>query len=285
MPWGFIAAGVGSLIGGALSGAGAQSAGQEQAQAAEQALQLQQQEFNTITQQESPFIGQGYGAGSALDYLLGIQSGKVPAAQTAQGAQPSGMITGGGAGTLPSLNGTHIASPAPPTAPAGSNLGQGYGSLLQPFTADYMKQYSPAYQFQLQQGQEGVLNGDTSGVGALSGAAQKDLMGYNQNLANTAFGNAFNQYQTQQGNVYSRLMGLTQLGQGAAANLGTQGANLAQGQAQSAQNIGTALAGGTVGQANAYSGALQSAGYMPWMYQMSQNQNVNPTAGNGTEDY
>jgi len=67
--------------------------------------------------------------------------------------------------------------------------------------AENFKQLSPAYQFQMQQGQQGVLNGDASGQGALSGAAMKDLIGYNQNMANTSLNNAFNQYQTQQRGV------------------------------------------------------------------------------------
>jgi len=134
-----------------------------------------------------------------------------------------------------------------------------------------MKQFSPAYQFQLQQGQQVVFNQDTPGQGALSGAALKDLIGYNQGMAGTSFNNAFNQYQTQQGNIYSRLANLANLGQNAAANTGQQGTALAGQAAQSATNIGTAQAAGTVGAANAWSGALSNAA-TPWLM-ASQNQN------------
>jgi hypothetical protein len=156
----------------------------------------------------------------------------------------------------------------------------GYGALKQlqgqlptldkPFTADMMKQYSPAYQFQLEQGRQGILNGDASGVGALSGAAQKDLMGYNQNLANTSFANAFNQYQTQNQNIYSRLFGLSQLGQSAAANTGAAGASLIGGGVMPAlANVGASQAAGQVGVANAWSGALQGAA--PWAMMYANN--------------
>lgn len=239
----FIAAavigGIGVVGGSLIAGGAAQSAANTQAGAAENAQAISRQEFNTITQQEQPFLQGGYGALSALNYGLGI------------GVPGQGGTAAGGPG--------------------------GFGSLLAPFTADTFRQYSPAYQFQLQQGQQGVLNADAGSQGALSGAALKDLTSFNQNYANTAFNNAFNQYQTQQGNIYSRLAGLTQIGSSAAANLGAQGVQLAGQQAQSAQNIGTALAGGQVGAANAYGGALSSLGTLGMLTQ-------NPYAYLGTSN-
>jgi len=307
--WGAgIAAGaiVGSVGGALIEGSAAQSAAQTQANAANNAQQISQQEFNTITQQEQPFIQGGYGALSALNYGLGIGP------QTSQSATsiPSGGLfpngTGGysylgpypgtgvspgssAAGLPPSgydpLSGYQIgaggslsqllpgggapagaASGAASTATPGQGTGLGYGSLLAPFTASTFQQYSPAYNFQLQQGKQGVLNADSANQGALSGAALKDLISFNQNYANTAFNNAFNQYQTQQGNIYSRLSGIAQLGQAAATNTGQQGTALAGQAAQSATNIGTALAGGTVGAANAAAGGLSSLSALPWLY-------------------
>lgn len=148
-------------------------------------------------------------------------------------------------------------------APPGQTGGLGYGSLLAPFTMDNFQQLSPAYNFQKQQGEQGVLNADASGQGALSGSSYKDLMSFNQNLANTSFNNAFTQYQTQQGNIYSRLAGIAQLGQSSANNTGQQGTALAGQAAQSATNVGSALAAGQVGSANAISGGIASAA--PWL--------------------
>jgi len=129
-----------------------------------------------------------------------------------------------------------------------------------------MQQYSPAYKFQLQQGQQGVLNQDAAAYGGESGAALKDLTSFNQNYANTAFNSAFNQYQTQQGNTYSRLAGISQLGQAAATNTGQQGTALAGQAAQSATNIGTAQAAGTVGAANALGGGIGNAAILGSLY-------------------
>jgi hypothetical protein len=141
---------------------------------------------------------------------------------------------------------------------AGKNAGGAFGSLNAPFTTDTFKTMSPAYQFQMQQGQQGVLNQET-GTGALSGAALKDLTSFNQNYANTAFNNAFNQYQTQQSNTYSRLANLVNLGQSAASGTAQSGTALAGTAAQAAQNVGTAQAGGAVGAANALTGGASNA--------------------------
>jgi hypothetical protein len=243
--WGLAAAAIvagGAVAGSAISASGAESAANTQASADESAAQISQNEFNTITQQESPYLQSGYGAQSQLNYLLGIG-----APGTAATAGANGGATGGTPGT------------------ASSSTAGGYGSLLQPFTASYMQQYSPAYQFQLQQGQQGVLNGDAAGQGALSGAALKDLTSYNQNYANTAYNNAFNQYQTQLGNTYSRLSGVANLGQNAASNTGQQGTALAGQIGQATAAAGAAQAAGTVGVANAASSGLSSAS-LPWLY-------------------
>lgn len=226
--WGIAAA---SLAGGVIGAIGSESAAGTQAGAAENAQQISENEFNTITGQEAPYMQSGNAAQGQLNYLLG--------------------------------NGTPGTSSIGQAPVASSSTAGGYGSLLQPFNMSDFQQLSPAYNFQLQQGQQGVLNGDASNSGALSGSAYKDLTNYNQNLANTSFNNAFNQYQTQQGNIYSRLAGVAQLGQNAAANTGQQGTALAGQAAQSATNIGTASAAGTVGAANALSGGLTSAA--PWL--------------------
>ena len=248
---------------------------------------ITQAEFNTITQQEQPFLQGGYGALNQLDYLMGIgpntygsQGVTSSNTQVGPGFKPGGGsggsdgIWGPGGGRLQAGPGasTTVGSP---TATAGQGMpatsgqatgGQpqagGYGSLNAPFTADMMKQYFPAYQFQLQQGGQGVLNQASMNQGAESGAAMKDLMGYNQNLAGTAFNNAFNQYQTQQSNTYGRLAGLVNTGSSAAANLGAQGTQLAGNQASLAASYGAAGAAGTVGATNAI---RSSANMVPWL--------------------
>ncbi len=293
--WAAAAAVVGAgVAGSAIAASGAQSAANTQAAAAENAQQISLQEFNTITGQEQPYMQAGYGALSALDYGLGISP------QTATGTAPNAPASATSATPAASLSGywnnpsfaalsaqnlvgapmatatqgmtasgqpTTGASTQPTGGPQGTGLG--FGSLVAPFTMENFKQLSPAYNFQLQQGQQNVLNADAAGQGALSGAALKDLSSFNQNQANTSFNNAFNQYQTQQGNIFSRLSGIAQLGQSSAANTGQQGTALAGQAAQSATNVGTALAAGQVGTANAISGGINNA--IPWIYQAASN--------------
>jgi hypothetical protein len=227
--WAAAAAAVGSIAGGAISASGAEGAAQTQAQGAQNALNTQQGMYNNTLQNEAPFVQSGTAANAQLDYLFGLGT-------------PGQLGPGGQEVTAQS-------------SPSG-----GYGSLNTPFTADYMKQYSPAYQFQMQQGQQGVLNQDANAQGAESGASLKDLLSFNQNYANTAFNNAFQQYQTQQGNTYNRLMGLASQGQGAASNQATGASNFGQSIGQSATNIGTALGAGQIGAANAYAGTANSLG-------------------------
>jgi len=284
------------LAGSAISANGAKSAANTQSAALTAGQQVQQNEFNTITAQEQPFIQGGYGALNQLNYLMGIPGQQPQVSQTGPsyggtaggntigggGNRPgngpgyqTGWSPGGGLQVMPSGAGTQVAaqqsgaqaSTQAGQPPAGQAVPGGYGSLNAPFTADMMKQYSPAYQFQLQQGGQGVLNQSSANTGSESGAAMKDLMGYNQNLANTAFNNAFNQYNTQQGNTYNRLMGVSTLGQNAAANLGTQGTTIAGNQSQLLASQGAANAAGQVGVANAYSSAASNM--VPWL--MSQN--------------
>lgn len=271
-----------ALIGSAVVGAvGSSSAASQQQSGIQSGQALTQQEFNTITQQEQPFLQGGYGALNQLDYLMGIgpnstgvQAGNSSNTQVGPGYTSGGGSSGadgiwgpGGARLQSGIGGTATAGQGT-NAATGTNTGAttpaagGYGSLNAPFTADMMKQYSPAYQFQLQQGGQGVLNGAASAQGSESGAAFKDLMGYNQNLANTAFNNAFNQYQTQQSNTYGRLAGLVNTGSSAAANLGAQGTQLAGNQASLAASYGAAGAAGTVGATNAIS---NSASTVPWL--------------------
>lgn len=143
-----------------------------------------------------------------------------------------------------------------------------YGSLMKPFGADEFQKYQdPGYQFQLQQGQNALQNSQAAGSGVLSGGALKDLVGYNQGMANTAYQNAFGRYMTQNDATYSRLSSLLGVGENAAAGVGNIGA-------QTSANIGNTLtsganaqAAGKIGAANAYSGAL---GNMGSMYMMSQ---------------
>lgn len=273
----------GAVITGAMGAKASKSAAQTQANAALSSAQVSQNMFNTVNEQERPFRESGYGAQSRLNYLLGIgpngeegeeqppsgdnwgATSPIGSFTNPQGSAPGSWLnTGMGANNMriPIGEGSLRENGMPATNRSAAG---GYGSLLTPFTAENFKQLSPAYQFQLQQGQQGVMNASAGSQGALSGSAMKDLIDYNQGLASTSFNNAFNQYQTQQGNIYSRLSDIANRGQNAAANVGQQGTALAGQAAQSVTNAGTAQASGQIGAANAWGGAIGNLSSLPWL--------------------
>lgn len=138
-----------------------------------------------------------------------------------------------------------------------------YGSFTQPFDVEQFYSYAdPGYAFELQQGTQAIQNSAAAGSGALSGAALKDLIGYSQNFARTGYNDAFNRYQTQQGNIFSRLASIAQLGQNAAAGVGSTGANIAGNAGQAVSNAGGAAGAGIVGAGNALGGGLSD--YWLW---------------------
>ncbi len=152
---------------------------------------------------------------------------------------------------------------------AADNTGLPTGFLTQLFGPEQFKAgMDPGYAWRLQQGAQGVANTAAAGSGSLSGPALKALMEYNQGAASQEFGNAFNRFQTQQGNIFQRLTSMTALGQNAAANVGN---NAMAAGGQIGANIvgaGNAAAAGQIGAANAYGGALSdlgSIGAWGWM--------------------
>lgn len=141
--------------------------------------------------------------------------------------------------------------------------GNTYGSLMKPFNAQTWEQWKdPGYDFQLQQGQQALQNSQAAKDGVLSGAALKDMIGFNQGMASNAYQNAFGRYMTQNETTYKRLADLLGVGENAAAGVGNMGI-------QAMGNIGNTLtsganaaAAGTIGQANAItSGINNGMGY------------------------
>jgi hypothetical protein len=161
------------------------------------------------------------------------------------------------------------------TGTGGNPNAPGYGSFIQPFTAqDYFANQDPGYDFQLKTGGQALRNADTPGVGSISGQSLKDLMTFNQGTAATGYQNAFNRYTTQQNNVWSRLSGLAVTGQNAASNTGTAGTQLGTGIAQAQAGAAASQAGGIIGATgNLQSGANTYAGLQ---YLASQNSNNSP---------
>jgi hypothetical protein len=176
---------------------------------------------------------------------------------------PKGAFSGGGGG-----DGSSAGSPTDPMSGYyGDPNDPAYGSLLEPFDVPHFLAYQdPAYHFRLQQGTQGLRNAASAGSGALSGAALKDLLAFNQDMASQEYGNAFNRYQVQQGNIFSRLSDIARLGQSAAAGVGSAGTALAGNAGQAAWQGGSAQGAGIVGAGN----ALGQGATNYWLYNNPQ---------------
>lgn len=243
MPFGFIAdaiGGVGSflsglspstLLGGAnvassLIGANAsQNAAQTQANAANQAAQIQQQMFNTQNAQQQPYRTAGY---SSLNQLLGGLGG------TQQQFTPTGGMG------------------APIT---------GTGQFTQTFGPQQLaSNLAPNYQFMLNQGLGATRQTGNAGGGGsnINQAATR----FAEDYASNAYQNAFANYQNQQSNIFNRLASIAGIGQTAQGQTQNLATSTAGNIGQAAIGAGQAQAAGQVGVANALGGGLQNlAGY------------------------
>jgi hypothetical protein len=207
-------------------------------------------------------------------------SGLAGAAGQASQNALSQQIAGEGANVAPYLGaGAQTTNQLAGALAPGGQLTQQFGQFSAPTAAQAAAM--PGYQFQLQQGENALQNSAAARGGLLSTGTAKALDQYSQGLASTDYNNLFNQalsgYQTNfntfntgQNNLYNRLMGVSQLGAGSAANLNSvqqQGTNAlansmmgtAQLQGQDIMGGANAQAAGTIGANNALVGGLTGA--------------------------
>lgn len=197
--------------------------------------------------------------GGAL--ISGVASGN--AASTAAGAQENAANTA--ANTQLQMYNTTNAQQAPYRAAGTTALGQlsagtadgGQFSNAGNFNAsDLNSNLAPNYNFQLQQGL-GALNNQNSVAGGLVGGnALKGISDYSQNSAASAYQQAFNNYNTNQTNIYNRLSNIAGLGQTANGQSATSASNAASNIGSAELAGGAASAAGTIGTGNAISGAV-----------------------------
>jgi hypothetical protein len=214
-----------TLAAGYMGSEAAKSAANTQAQSAQQALDFQRQQFNTIQQQNAPGRAAGY---NALNALGGLGSG------TYQMYDAQGNPT---------------------------TTGVGSGYLTKQFTPeDFAAGIDPGYAFRQQQGQEATNRMANTAGGLIGGNALQGLQNYSQGLASQEYGNAFNRFQTGRQNIYNTLAGIAGLGQNSTNTSAQAGAQAAGTVGNTIQNLGAAQASGAVGSANAMGGALQGLG-------------------------
>jgi len=145
----------------------------------------------------------------------------------------------------------------------------GYGALTniqsmlpefnKPFTKeDLYSNLAPNYEFMKQQG----LGATGQNINVGGGGSNVDLAKtiFAENYAGNAYQNAFNNYQTQQSNIFNRLASIAGLGQAAQGQSQQLGQNVASNVGQLGIGGATALGAGQVGAANAWAGGLGNVG-------------------------
>jgi hypothetical protein len=124
-------------------------------------------------------------------------------------------------------------------------------SLTAPITMDEATlRNTPGYQFNLSQGLKSTQNSAAARGLGLSGAAMKGAASYATGLADSTYQNQFNNANTNQTNAYNRLMGISSLGENAAAQTGAYGTQTAQSIGNNTIQGGNAMAAGYLGAAN-----------------------------------
>ena len=137
----------------------------------------------------------------------------------------------------------------------------------------------PSMAFRMKLGTQATERLANIGGGAISGNTMRALTDYGQNLASTEYGNAFNRFQTERGNIYNTLANIAGMGQGA-VNTGVRaGETYSAGQTGLITGGAAAQAAGNVGAANAYSGALGNVGNMAFLSSIMKPQGVTPPIG------
>lgn len=142
---------------------------------------------------------------------------------------------------------------------SGNSGAEGFGSLAKPFTmTDFTE--DPGYQFRMQEGAKALERSAASKGKLFSGAQGKALTGYNQNLASEEYGKAYDRFNTNMSNLYSRLSGQAGTGQTAGAQIANLGATTSRSMSDLITGGANALGAGQVGAGNAWNTGLQGIG-------------------------
>jgi hypothetical protein len=237
--------GVGSLLGGIFGASSSQKAAQEQIAADQQAQGALQNNENQGMSNLQPYMAAGNQATGTLSQML---------------SQPGqGLLT----------------------------------PWTQQFTAPTAAQAAatPGYQFQLQQGENALQNSAAAQGGLLSGGTLAGMNNYAQGVASTNYQNTFNNAQSQYNSAYQTFLNNQQNQYNMLAGQSSQGLQAANSGNQLITGIGgdiaslygaegQARAAGTIGTANAVSGAIGGVSNAAMMGSLGQM--MNPASAFGT---
>lgn len=226
--------------------------------------------------------------GSAILGYLGSQKAAGQQAQAANNAtaaqanmfntvnQQNAPWRAAGQGALSTI-GSMLSGTTTPTNPSGINLNSTFNNQ------DLNANLAPNYQFMLGQGQSATNNLNNATGGMIGGNALQGLDTFTQNYAGNAYQNAFNNYQAQNNNIFSRLSNIAGLGSTANQTTGQAAGTFGTGMSNTIMGLGAAQASGTVGGTNALTGGLNNLGGMAYLNSMTPAANSSaalPFSGN-----
>lgn len=149
----------------------------------------------------------------------------------------------------------------------GLGIGQGSlgaGPLTTPFSwSDFMK--SPGYDFIKGQGIDAITNSAAARGGVFGGNTLKALDEFGTGLAAQEYWNARNAYTNDQQNLIKNLLGLTQVGESAGANVGSGAIATGQGIAGTIGASGIANSAGIAGAANSLGNFFNTPGALNFL--------------------
>jgi hypothetical protein len=147
---------------------------------------------------------------------------------------------------------------------------------------------TPGYQFQQQQGANAINSSAAATGGTLNGGTLKALDQYTTGLANSTYGQAYNQYLATSQQQYGQLFNVAQLGENATATTGQQGAAAANASGNYMTQAGNASAAGTLGVGNAVNSGLSNLGtvaYGGYLSQQGTSGYSTPPSPEGAQNY
>lgn len=277
-----------SLLGASKQASAAKDATRAQTRAAEQQIALSRETRDLIRSDLAPYVQSGTLGQQAYLSTLGLASapmigGTAPQVQVIPGTAAVPASSGNALGDQ--WGGDHGRGGSfRPSTPGTAATPERYSVNGQSFdtrqAADAYAQAnltggtqwggfqkSPGYDFQLQQGLEGLQSTAAARGGLYSGAAMQAAQTYGQGLANQEYGNFQN-----------RLASLGSAGQAAAGMQADANTNYAQMGNNALASIGNAQSAGAIAQGNAWNTGIGNA-LGAWQY---QNQ-LQPQAGRSNQ--
>ena len=123
------------------------------------------------------------------------------------------------------------------------------GDLSRSFTMTDFQQ-DPGYQFRMDEGQKALERGAAAKGGLMGGGTLKALSRYGQDFASNEYTNAYNRFNNDRDQRYSKLSSLAGVGQSTSAQMANNGMQAGQQVAQNQIGMGNAQAANSMAQSN-----------------------------------